>query len=181
MLGMLGMLGCLAQLSLMMGQQPEPVGSGHLQIVPYGSFPTSDGSIVIACPMPQFWINLARAIGRADLPDDTRFQTMPLRRDGREALDAIIAGVTATRATAEWEAIFARADIPCVPVLGVGAALTQPHAVAREMLVTVDHPTLGTLPIVGRPVKLPGAEQAPLRPPPLLGEHTLQTPRDDLG
>jgi crotonobetainyl-CoA:carnitine CoA-transferase CaiB-like acyl-CoA transferase len=179
--GMLGMLGYLAQLSLMMGQEPEPVGSGHLQIVPYGSFPTSDGSIMIACLMPQFWINLARAIGREDLPDDARFQTMPLRRDNRKALDAIIAGVTATRATAEWEAIFARADVPCGPVLGVGAALTQPHAVAREMLVTVDHPTLGKLPMVGRPVKFPGAEQAPLRPPPLLGEHTLQTLRDDLG
>jgi crotonobetainyl-CoA:carnitine CoA-transferase CaiB-like acyl-CoA transferase len=179
--GMLGMLGYFAQLSLMMGQEPEPMGSGHSKIVPYGSFPTTDGSILIACLTPQFWIKLCQAIGREDLVDDVRFRTMPLRCDNRAALDAITGDMTATRTTAEWETLFAAADVPCGSVLSVGAALNQPHAAARDMLVTVDHPTLGKLPMVGRPVKFPGSTQARLRPPPLLGEHTLAILRNDLG
>ncbi len=106
---------------------------------------------------------------------------MPTRRDNRVELDAIISAVTVTHTTAEWEVIFAEADVPCGPVLSVGAALTQPHAVARDMLVTVDHPALGPLTLVGRPVKFPGATQAPLCPPPMLGEHTRTILRDDMG
>lgn len=179
--GTLGMLGYLAQLSLLVGQDPEPVGSGHPQIVPYGSFPTADGSIMIACLTPRFWTNLCRAIGRDDLPDDARFQTMPLRRDHRAELDEIISAVTATRSTAEWETAFAVADVPCGPVLKVSQALHHPPAAAREMLVTVEHPTLGPIDMVGRPVKFPGATQAPLRPPPLLGEHTREILCGELG
>jgi len=179
--GALGMLGYLAQLTLLAGHEPEPVGSGHPQIVPYGSFPTSDGSIMIACLTPRFWVNLCRAIGREDLPDDDRFRTMPLRRDHRAELDGIIAAVTATRGTAEWEAVFSVGDVPCGPVLKVSQALGQPHTAAREMLVTVEHPVLGTIPMVGRPIKFPGAAQAPLRPPPLLGEHTREILCGELG
>jgi crotonobetainyl-CoA:carnitine CoA-transferase CaiB-like acyl-CoA transferase len=179
--GMLGMLGYLAQLSLMIGQEPEPMGSGHPQIVPYGSFPTADGRIMIACLTQQFWVKLCQAIGRPALADDARFLTMELRRDNRAALDTIISEATAGRSTAEWETLFAAADVPCGPVLGVGAALAHPQAAARDMLVTVDHPTLGKLPMVGRPVKFDAAAQAPLRPPPLLGEHTFEILRDELG
>jgi crotonobetainyl-CoA:carnitine CoA-transferase CaiB-like acyl-CoA transferase len=179
--GSLGMLGYLAQLSLLAGQEPEPVGSGHPQIVPYGSYPTADGSIMIACLTPRFWTNLCSAIGRQDLAEDPRFSTMPLRRDHRTTLDNMIAAVTMTRSTAEWETIFEAADVPCGPVLQVGQALRHPHAVSREMLVTVTHPALGPIALVGRPVKFPGATQPPLRPPPMLGEHTCAILCGELG
>jgi crotonobetainyl-CoA:carnitine CoA-transferase CaiB-like acyl-CoA transferase len=179
--GTLGMLGYLAQLALLAGQDPEPVGSDHPQIVPYGSFPTSDGSIMIACLTPRFWENLCRAIGREGLPDDPRFRTMPLRRDNRAALDAIISAVTRTRDTATWEQAFAAADVPCGPVLKVGQALHHPQAAARDMLVTVEHPVVGPIAMVGRPVKFPGAAQAPLRAPPLLGQHTREILCGELG
>ena len=179
--GALGMLGYLAQLSLLAGQEPEPVGSGHPQIVPYGSFPTSDGAIMIACLTPRFWINLCGAIGREDLPDDPRFRTMPLRRDNRAELDDIIGAVTVTRSTGEWELIFSAADVPCGAVLTVSQALRHPHAAARDMLQTVEHPSLGPIAVVGRPVKFPGAVQAPLRAPPLLGEHSREILCGELG
>ena len=179
--GALGMLGYLAQLSLLAGREPEPVGSGHPQIVPYGSFPTADGGIMIACLTPRFWENLCGAIGRAELVTDARFTSMALRHEHRAVLEAMIAAETVKRSTAAWEAVFEAADVPCGPVLKVSQALRHPHAVAREMLVTVDHPALGPMEMVGRPVKFPGAEQAPLRPPPLLGEHTRAVLCEELG
>ena len=47
--GMLAMLGYLAQLYFLNGRDPRPVGTSHLSVVPYGSFPASDGQIIIAC------------------------------------------------------------------------------------------------------------------------------------
>ncbi|MDT5260943.1 MAG: hypothetical protein QOD10_6023, partial [Mycobacterium sp.] len=74
-----------------------------------------------------------------------------------------------------------RHDVPNAPVLGVQAAMNQPHALARGMLDEVTHSTLGTIPVVGRPIKFPGMVQSKLRPPPTLGEHTAEILRDDLG
>ncbi|HYP63436.1 MAG TPA: CoA transferase, partial [Acidocella sp.] len=67
------------------------------------------------------------------------------------------------------------------PILGVLEALTQPQAVAREMVVETEHKVLGTIPIVNRPIKFPGAPQPAPAAPPVLGEHTDEILRDGLG
>jgi crotonobetainyl-CoA:carnitine CoA-transferase CaiB-like acyl-CoA transferase len=66
-------------------------------------------------------------------------------------------------------------------VLGVTAALAHPHAQAREMVVTAQHATAGSLPLVGRPIKFPGSPQSPSTAPPTLGQHTAQVLQDELG
>ena len=65
-------------------------------------------------------------------------------------------------------------------IMGITDAFNHPHAIARAMVVTVKHTTLGDIPVVGRPVKFPGAEQEPLAAPPTLGEHTDSVLRDEL-
>jgi crotonobetainyl-CoA:carnitine CoA-transferase CaiB-like acyl-CoA transferase len=72
-------------------------------------------------------------------------------------------------------------DVPHAPVLGVSAALAHPHAAARRMVEEVEHPTAGVLSLLGRPIKFPGTEQPPLRPPPRLGEHGEALLRELLG
>lgn len=64
------------------------------------------------------------------------------------------------------------AGIPAGPINTVAQALTDPHVLAREMVVTLEHPTAGQVRVTGIPAKLlatPGAAQSA---PPLLGEHT---------
>src|SRR5262249_3579459 len=82
---------------------------------------------------------------------------------------------------AEWETRLAAADVPHAPVLGVTAALSHPHAVAREMVVEADHPAIGSMRVVGRPIKFPGASQRPVTAPPSFGQHTAAVLRDELG
>src|SRR5438477_8684552 len=120
--GLIGMLGYFAQLAFITGEDPKPMGSSHPNIVPYGSFPASDGSIIIAVLSERFWGKLCEALERPEFANDPRFLTPTLRRDNRDDLDRLIADVTGTRTVAEWEARLAAADVPHAPVLGVTAA-----------------------------------------------------------
>jgi crotonobetainyl-CoA:carnitine CoA-transferase CaiB-like acyl-CoA transferase len=179
--GLIGMLGYFAQLAFITGEDPPPMGSSHPNIVPYGSFPASDGSIIIAVLSESFWGKLCEALERPDLATDPRYATPTLRRDRRDEVDEIISDVTRTRTVAEWEKRLKTADVPHAPVLGVTAALAQPHAVAREMVVEAEHAAVGPIKIVGRPVKFPGATQPPVTAPPTLGQHTEAVLRELLG
>jgi len=179
--GLIGMLGYFAQLAFITGGDPPPMGSSHPNIVPYGSFPASDGSIIIAVLSESFWGKLCEALERPDLAADPRLASPAGRREHRDELDAAISEVTRTRSVAEWEQRLAAADVPHAPVLGVTAALSHPHALAREMVVEVDHATIGPMKVAGRPIKFPGAPQPPVTAPPTFGQHTASVLRDQLG
>jgi crotonobetainyl-CoA:carnitine CoA-transferase CaiB-like acyl-CoA transferase len=179
--GLIGMLGYFAQLAFITGEDPPPMGSSHPNIVPYGSFPAADGSIIIAVLSESFWGKLCEALERPELATDARFATPTLRRDRRDEVDGIIADITRTRSVAEWQERLTDADVPHAPVLGVIAALAHPHAVAREMVVETEHQAIGAIKVVGRPVKFPGMEQPPVTAPPTLGQHTVAVLRDQLG
>jgi crotonobetainyl-CoA:carnitine CoA-transferase CaiB-like acyl-CoA transferase len=179
--GLIGMLGYFAQLAFITGEDPPPMGSSHPNIVPYGSFPAADGSIIIAVLSESFWGKLCDALERPDLATDTRFATPTGRRDHRDEVDAEIAAVTRTRTVAEWEARLKEYDVPHAPVLGVTAALTHPHAIAREMVVEAEHPAIGPMRLAGRPIKFPGSPQRPSTAPPTMGQHTAEVLRELLG
>ena len=179
--GMLGMLGYLSQLYFLSGKDPEPVGSSHPNIVPYGPFPASDGTVIIACLMQGFWSRLCDALEHPEWTHDARFASGVDRLKNRVEVDRMIAEVTRTRTVDEWVARLTASDVPHAPVLGVGAALNHPHSVAREMVVTAEHPGVGPIKMVGRPIKFPGTTQAPLQPPPQLGQHTREVLRQTLG
>ena len=169
--GLMGMLGYLAQLYFVNGTSPAPVGTRHPNLVPYGAFKASDGYIIVACLTEEFWKNLARAIGQPDLPADERFRDYPSRLKHRDALDAIVQAAIGARPVAEWLKILDENDVPHAPILSVGQALEHPNTTARGMVETVTHPVVGEMRLVGRPIRYEGAPQAPLTPPPLLGEH----------
>jgi formyl-CoA transferase/CoA:oxalate CoA-transferase len=179
--GLIGMLGYFVQLSFITGADPAPMGSSHPNIVPYGSFPASDGAIIIAVLSESFWGKLCDALERPDLAQDPRFATPTGRRDHRDEVDRLIADATRTRTVAEWQERLTEFDVPHAPVLRVTAALSHPHAVAREMVVAAEHATAGTVRLAGRPIKFPGSPQSPSTAPPTLGQHTVEILRDELG
>lgn len=179
--GTMSLLGYLSQLAFLTGSDPQPMGSAHPSVVPYGGFPASDGTIIIACLADGFWPKLCNALGCPEMGADPRYATIARRREHRAEIETRIATITATRTVAEWQGLFEQHDVPHAPVLGVTGALAHPHAVAREMVVTVEHPTAGSLRMLGRPIKFPGELQVPLGPPPRLGEHTAEVLRRDLG
>jgi formyl-CoA transferase len=80
--------------------------------------------------------------------------------------------VTRTRPREFWIEQLDSAGVPCGPILDYEDALTTPQAVAREMTVDVDHPTLGRQRTLGTPIKMSETPLNPRRRAPLLGEHT---------
>ncbi|MPZ85785.1 MAG: CoA transferase [Actinophytocola sp.] len=180
--GMVGMLGYLGQLALLTGTSPGRVGSSHHNVVPYGRFEVADGHLVLALHVGNFWRKFCVAIDRPDLIEDPRFRTTTNRRDNRDILVPIIEDILRTKTRDEWSGIFDEADLPYAPILGVAEALAQEQLQDREILRTVSHPTAGDVKIVRPPVRFPENNfEPPLRPPPLLGEHTREVCRTILG
>ena len=170
--GLIGMLGYLPQMAWFTGEDPAPQGSQHANLVPYGAFPAADGSIVIACLMNSFWANICRALDMEDWISDERFDTLPKRRDARALVNERISATTSQYSVDQLVEIFTANQVPHAPILGIRAALAQPQAMARGMVVEVEHATLGTIPIVGRSITFPGESQPAPSAPPVLGQHT---------
>ena len=179
--GMLGMLGYLAQLAFFTGEDPQPQGSEHPNLVPYGAFPAQDGSIIIACLTNSFWERICQALGRPDWILDPRFDTLQKRRDNRRLVNEMIREFTCRKTVAELVELFTEHNVPHAPILGIREALAQPQAVAREMVVETEHAVLGKIPIVNRPLRFPGERQPVPAAPPVLGQHTDEILRDILG
>ena len=169
--GLLNLLGYIAQLSFFTGEDLTPQGSQHPYIVPYGAFPAKDGAIIIACLTNRFWLKICDALDLVEGRTDA-LAGAEGRRDHRAEVNAMIAERTGRMTMDELVERFTEYEVPHAPILGIQAALSQPQAVAREMVVEVEHSTLGRVPIVNRPIKWPGAEQPAPTAPPVLGEHT---------
>lgn len=170
--GLIGLLAYLPQIAFHSGENPKPQGNPHPNLVPYGVFPASDGLMAIACLTNAFWANLCRALGLEALIADARYDTLEHRRANRVEVDELVSNRTGMYSFAELDVILTEHQVPHAPILGILEALTQPQAVARKIVVETEHKALGTIPIVNRPIKFPGAPQPIPTAPPVLGEHT---------
>jgi crotonobetainyl-CoA:carnitine CoA-transferase CaiB-like acyl-CoA transferase len=179
----LSLLNYHAQYYLTSGVDPEPVGSGHPNTVPYQAFRTQDGYLVVAIlGAEHFWPRFCDAIGLPELGRDPRFSTNKRRVEQKAVLVPLLEARLATRTSDEWMDVLTKAQVPCAPVNRVSEALNSPQTAARGMLQRVPHPSgEGTITVVGNPVKIAGHEDMVVGSPPLLGQHTDEVLRSLLG
>jgi crotonobetainyl-CoA:carnitine CoA-transferase CaiB-like acyl-CoA transferase len=163
-----------AQRYLATGEAPVRTGNRHTAIAPYDTFETAEGVVVLAVGNDDQWQRFCAASGRADLAADARFATNELRVRHYDALHPELNRTLAARAASEWVTRLRGAGIPCGSVRSIEDVFNDPQIIAREMLVNVDHPSIGSLSVTGIPVKLSETPGAIRRPPPRLGEHTQQ-------
>ena len=170
--GLVSLLGYMAGRYFATGEILGPVGSGHHTSVPYGAYAASDGYVVVACMMDTFWPRICDAIDRPEMGRDPRFGTYDKRHQERDVINDVVADAIATKTVAEWCTLFEERDIPHAPVLDIAGAVDHPQTRYRNMIREFDHPSYGTFRTLGSPIKYVGQPDAPLVPPPLLGEHT---------
>jgi len=160
--------------ALLTREEPQRYGNAHPSIVPYQPFRAADGWIAVAAANDGLFARLCAAIGRADLAAEERYATNEARVLNREPLIAELQAVFAGRGTQEWEGLLLAAGVPAGKIRGVGEALRTGQARTRA----VDHPTAGTVELVGSPFEFQSAMLGASAPPPLLGQHTAEVLRE---
>ncbi len=153
------------------GKTPGPAGNHHPLSSPHGVFMASDRPFNIAVGNEAMWRTFVKAIGRADLADDERFNKLGRRIKNRDALTAEINAALKVHPAQHWMDLFNESGIPSGPILTIEEMFQHPQAAAREMLVKLAHPVLGEVKTTGLGVKL-SATPGQIRRPPLVGEHT---------
>ena len=166
--GVMYLLASLAGNVLMGGASPTRGGTALNGSVPfYNVYQCGDGGwISIGSLEPHFWVNLCRVMGREDF--------IPHQWDSskRAEISGHFREQFATKTRDEWFEILKQTDICAGPVYSLEEALRDPHNLAREMVVEVDHPTLGTVRHVGIGTKLSDTPGRVRSTAPLAGQHT---------
>jgi crotonobetainyl-CoA:carnitine CoA-transferase CaiB-like acyl-CoA transferase len=169
----ISMLNYMATMYLMSGIVPEGIGNSHFVHVPYNSFPTADGHVIVACIGDAFFERFANFIGIEELRKP-EYLKQPVRYAHKERIEALISEKFRTQTTAYWVEQLEAARIPCGPVNNFAQALNQAQVRARDMVVDVELSNGQSLPLPGNPVKLSDSPQHRFVRPPALAEHTDQ-------
>lgn len=167
----ISMLNYMATMYLMSGIVPQGIGNGHFVHVPYNSFPTADGHVIVACIGDAFFERFVQFIDIEELKDPELLK-QPVRFAQKDRIEALISEKFRTQTTAYWVEQLEAARIPCGPVNNFAQALHQPQIRAREMVVQVELADGAAVQLPGNPVKLSASPQQAFKRPPALGEHT---------
>jgi crotonobetainyl-CoA:carnitine CoA-transferase CaiB-like acyl-CoA transferase len=133
----------------------------------------------VGCANQKLWNGLCEAISRPDLADDERFATNADRVGHMDELEAELSAVFRERPTDEWVSLLAdEHGLPVGPVFDVEGALTNEQTEARETMSELDHPAVGSIPVVEHPLNFESSESGFEDAPPLLGEDTEAVLRD---
>ena len=154
------------------GEVPGPLGSAHRMAAPYQALRTKDGFIALGAATQPTWESMCHAIGQGELIDDPRFLVNGDRKARENELAALLEETYTTETTGHWMEVLEAAKVPCGPINNLAQVYDDPHVQARDMLVELEDPELGTLKNVGIPVKLSRTPGRIRHRAPDLGEHT---------
>jgi crotonobetainyl-CoA:carnitine CoA-transferase CaiB-like acyl-CoA transferase len=155
------------------GEVPQPQGSGAAMIVPYQAFPVADGWLMITTPTDALFSRLCEVLGRPELAADPRYRTNPDRVRHRSTLIPVLEALTRPLPTATLLERLRAAGVTAAPVQTVDQIVTDPHTKASEMLVPTPRPDIPDLATVALPMRFGEERAVPRRPPPKIGEHTI--------
>ena len=156
------------------GQIPPRRGNDHPTIVPYGTFPASDGTCILAIGNDAQFARFVAEAGASGLSTDVRFATNAARVRNRAVLIPLIAALTSGRTAADWLAVCATLTVPAGPVNDLAQVFASPQVAARGMRVRMAQAGAegSSVDLIGNPLKLSGTPVAYGKPPPGLGEDT---------
>jgi crotonobetainyl-CoA:carnitine CoA-transferase CaiB-like acyl-CoA transferase len=161
-----------AAIALATGVAPRAMGSAHPLNAPYQAFQASDEWIVVGGANAKHWALTLEVLGAPELARDPRFANGASRMTHLKELEAELIPRFRAKPAAHWLSALDDVGVPCGPVQDMLQALADPQTIAREMVVEVEHATLGKVKTMGLPVKFsqtPGKVQTGA---PLFGQHT---------
>lgn len=177
-----GMLDCQATLLegaipdfLSNGEVAKPLGSRHPTIAPFQVYNTADKPIVIAAGNDHLFGLLCGALQKPEMATDARYNTNEMRHEHVDTLQKDLESILSAKKSLEWLDILDKAGVPSGPLNTVRELVIDPQIAARNMIVEIDDPSVGTLKIAGNPIKVSGMpDPAKLPHAPRLDEHRAE-------
>jgi crotonobetainyl-CoA:carnitine CoA-transferase CaiB-like acyl-CoA transferase len=163
------------------GKAPKRLGNAHPNIVPYQTFATADGFIIIAVGNDRQFREYVKIAGVPELAEDHRFLTNRDRVGNREALIALLVEPMKRRKTAEWIAALEAAAVPCGPINTIDQVFADPQVKARGLDVRLTREDGTQTPGVANPVRFSATPVEYSKAPPALGNATEDVLRRVLG
>jgi len=151
---------------------PAPLGSAHRMLAPYQAVCCADGYITLGAGNDRLFRRTCDLLGHPEWAALPQYADNASRVKNQRALAALIESITSTGTCADWLAAFDEAGIPCGPINDYANVLNDPQVRARDMVLEIEHPTLGAQRTLGSPIKMSATPANAARRAPLLGEHT---------
>jgi formyl-CoA transferase len=159
---------------------PHRWGNAAPTIVPYQTFPTSDGWMIVAAGNNGQFRHFVTAGGEAHLADHPLYCENPLRVQHRQQLIPLLEQMTRKKTKSAWIAILEEAGVPCGPINNFKEVFENEQVQARGIQLQVPHPTTGNMKLVASPMRLSKTPTELRMPPPTLGQHTEAVLREHL-
>ena len=163
------------------GEPPGRLGNAHPNIVPYESFPTLDGEMVIASGNDSQFRALCGALDMEEAANDAQYSTNADRVRNRVKLVERISARTRIRPTRHWIEALDRAGVPCGPIRTLDqvfdAGASGSEAPTRELGREIGD----SVPTLPNPIRLSRTKLDDVKAPPRLGEDTMVVLEDLLG
>ena len=169
----ISLLTYMATMQTLSGIDPEPIGNAHFVHVPYNSFTTSDGFVVIAVITDEFWQSLKSVVNVGSL-NDSKFDSSIDRLKNQAFIEKELNKVLSTQTSDHWIDKLNKAKVPCAPINKFSDALNDEQVKHRNMIVEVEHPDGGFVKMPGNPVKMSYTNEESYSSPPHLGTDTRE-------
>ena len=169
----ISLLTYMATMQTLSGIDPEPIGNAHFVHVPYNSFTTSDGFVVIAVITDEFWQSLKSVVNVGSL-DDSKFDSSIGRLKNQAFIENELNKVLSTQTSDYWIDKLNKEKVPCAPINKFSDALNDEQVKHRNMIVEVEHPDGGFVKMPGNPVKMSYTNEESYSSPPHLGTNTRE-------
>jgi crotonobetainyl-CoA:carnitine CoA-transferase CaiB-like acyl-CoA transferase len=145
-------------------------------------FQASDKSFYINCGNDKIFHRLtSQVIARPDLADDPTLCSRDGRVARRDELFSALNVEFGKQPWSHWQGRMRAAQIPCGLVRTVGEALRSPEAQARQLVTSIAHPVLGTVPNIASPIRYARTPLVDPVPAPAIGQHTAEVLQEVLG
>lgn len=167
----ISLLNYMATMYFLSGENPHPIGNDHFVHVPYNSFKTADGFMVVAVISDKFWHHLKELLQCPEL-DLAEYDFQPGRLAGKDKIYAKLNEIFITQPTQYWLDGMTEKRIPCAPVNTFSQALSDEQVLHRNMVVELKHSNGKSTKGPGNPIKFSRTDEESFSPAPVLGEHT---------
>lgn len=151
---------------------PQRMGNAHPNIVPYQTFQTADGYIILTVGNDSQFADFCEVAECQALLQDLRFTTNQARVRNREIVIQQLAKIIQAKTSEFWLQRLETKGVPCGPINDIAQVFDNPQIKHREMLGELTHPVNGKVPTVANPINFSRTPIVYNQAPPNLGEHT---------